>query len=463
MIPQKNAVRITALLLLILSFTVTGFAQPAKDVKAPGNEKLEAGPMLGYVEMMEANIWVQTTEPATVSITYWPKAKPDSFMVGGSYETTKKTSNTAHIKLVNLKPGTTYGYRIFINGEEVSRSYPTEFKTQELWQWRKPAPDFSFALGSCLYINDKPYDRPGKPYGGNPDILLQISKLNPDLMLWLGDNIYFREADFYSPERMDYRYRDGRSISEMQPLLAKAINLAIWDDHDYGPNNSDHTYRMRQAALRLFKNYWFNPMYGTDETQGVFFRYKYSDVEFFMMDDRIHRAPDHKKDPEKAYLGNGQLKWLEDALVNSDATFKFIAVGNQVTNQYQDGETYSSYPAEYKRLMNFIRDQKIEGVVFLSGDRHFTELLKTDYPGLYPIYEYTSSPLTSGTFSSLDKTEEFKNSQTVDGTLIYKERNFGIIDVSGKRGDRTLTLKAYNRKGEKRWEYKINENDLEFK
>ncbi len=260
-------------------------------LQAQDDQKLlEAGPMLGYVEMQEANLWIQTTEPASFELKYWKKNSDQTRKRSFSNKTRATNSNTAHIKLVNLDYGTTYRYELYLDGEKISLSYDTEFTTQQLWQWRKAAPDFTVAMGSCLYINDKKYDRPGEPYGKGVSILEEIQEQEPDIMLWLGDNVYYREPDFYSKSRMDYRYRDARNTPEMQPLLAEAINLATWDDHDYGPNNSDRSYRMREESRDIFKRYWANPGYGISDTKGVFTKYKYSDVEFFFMDDRYHRA-----------------------------------------------------------------------------------------------------------------------------------------------------------------------------
>ena len=432
--------------------------------QAQQEPEILAGPMLGYIEMQEANIWVQTTEPAVIQVRYEVAmgSEAGKTMLSEKARANEYNSNTGQIKIRDLEPGTTYKYEVLLDGKAVSRNYPTTFTTQELWQWRTDPPAFSAAFGSCLYTNDPKYDRPGEGYGGPSTILREINALNPDLMLWLGDNYYYREPDFYSMARLDYRIRDSRSLDDMQPLLANAVNLAIWDDHDYGPNNSDRTYRLREEALELFKRYWINPQYGTAQTDGVFFRYKYADVEFFMMDDRYHRAPNRLDDPEKPFFGDEQLQWLKESLVNSRATFKIVAVGNQVTNVNGGHECFCNFESEYNELMSFLSDEGIEGVVFLSGDRHFTELLKNEREGAYPLYEFTSSPLSSGTYSSIDESPEFDNPNRVDGTIIYKERNFGMLRVSGKRDDRTLEFKAYTATGELKWTHEIHEKELKM-
>ena len=74
-------------------------------------------------------------------------------------------------------------------------------------------------------------------------------------MLWLGDNTYYREPVF-SASGMNYRYSHTREIPELQELLSSTHNYAIWDDHDYfGPNDADRSYKMRNEALEVFKNF----------------------------------------------------------------------------------------------------------------------------------------------------------------------------------------------------------------
>ena len=426
------------------------------------SDLLQSGPMLGTVEIKKAVVWLQTKKPAPVAIEYWSKEDSVDSRFNKQGKTTADAYNSTKLILDNLEPGTTYNYKITVNSKTQELAYPLSFTTQELWQWRTDPPPFSIAMGSCLYINDPEDDRPGEPYGGRYEILESIHQKSPDVMLWLGDNLYYREPDFYSKYQMALRYIHTRSIEPMQALVANSVNLAIWDDHDYGPNNSDRTYRMRRQALDIFKTYWPNPAFGTMETAGVFFRYKYSDVEFFMTDDRFHRAPNSADNSSDDFFGRRQLNWLKESLLSSNATFKLVVVGNQATNTYSGHEGFPNYTERYNELMNFLAAHEIEGVVFLSGDRHFTELLKTERDDLYPLYELTSSPLTSGTYAGIVESEEADNPLRIDGTLVYDTRNFGMIQVSGERDDRSLILQTYDVKGEKLWEYSIHQKDLEL-
>jgi alkaline phosphatase D len=420
---------------------------------------ISAGPMLGYVEMMEANIWLQTRKSETVELVYWKLSDPKIKSKSGKIVTNENHSFIAKFKLNNLDLGTEYEYEVLISGNPVRFPYQLRFKTQVLWQWRTDPPAFTFAVGSCFFLNDEPFDRPGRGYGGEYEILDEIAKKKPDLMLWIGDNVYYREPDFYSFARLDYRNRVMRELPNLQPLLAQAVHLATWDDHDYGPNDSDRTYRLRDEATELFHRYWLNPGAGTLETRGVFFRYLYNDIEFFFLDDRYHRSPNRYDGPDKAYLGKEQLRWLKESLISSAAPFKFVISGNQVLNSNSKAEAYSvTFSEEFNDFYTWLNKSRVEGVVFLSGDRHYTELLKIEREDHYPLYEFTSSPLSSGVVTDLR--EETNNPLRVEGTLENSSRNFGLISISGERRNRVAKLQTISNKGVLIWEREIKASDL---
>ncbi|MFN7173052.1 MAG: alkaline phosphatase D family protein, partial [Fimbriimonadaceae bacterium] len=261
---------------------------------AAAHPKLSSGPMIAYAEMTETAIWVQTTEDAEVSLRYWPIQSAAESATIGPVRTNAANDHIALLTVTGLPFGTKFGYEIRIDNQPVEFNHPLEFQTQPHWRWatNPPVPpEFTFALGSCAYINDTPFDRPGRPYGDGMQIFESIHKLRPELMLWMGDNVYFREADWLTPSAMRYRWRQNRALPEMQPLLASTAHYAIWDDHDYGPNDSDWTFNLRPDALQIFREYFPSLQSGLPDTPGVFFRFVWGDVEFFMLDNRYHRTP----------------------------------------------------------------------------------------------------------------------------------------------------------------------------
>lgn len=408
---------------------------------------LQSGPMLGPVTPRDVTLWLQTKSEANVHFTYREKGSKLNGVKSKSLKTIPEKGYTATIHLPNLKTGTTYEYNVFINNQPVVFSYPLEFKTQDHWQYRNDPPAFSFVAGSCFYVNDTDYDRPGKPYGGEYEILDQIRNIKPDFMVWLGDNVYMREGDFESRSGIYYRNTHTRSFPGLQPLLALAPHYATWDDHDYGPNDSDWTYPLKQHSGEAFKDFWPSESYGSGGTEGVTSSFVWNDCQFFMLDGRWYRTVDRENG---TILGEQQKYWLKEALLYSQAKYKFICVGGQFLNDAKVFENFSNYQAERDEIIGFLDDNNINGVVFITGDRHHSEIskLKTEKGNIF--YDITSSAITSST-----GTHDEPNTLRVPGSMIGV-RNFAVFKVSGDRKNRKLMVEFKDSKGNNLFEYKLD-------
>jgi alkaline phosphatase D len=272
-----------------------------------------------------------------------------------------------------------------------------------------------------------------------------------------------READYSSKSAMAHRYLHTRSEPNLQPLLAVRNNYAIWDDHDYGDNDANKHFEFKQAARYFFDAYWGNKTAGEND-EGVYHNFRFGDAEFLMLDNRWFRDESeiNEQFDAKTQLGEGQLSWLKNKLVHSRASFKFICVGGQFLNQHTDKESFNLYKKERAEIIRFIVDQKISGVVFLSGDRHHTELLKEEGVKAklgYPLYDLTCSALTAGS-SNVGSSKESNNPMREPNTLVI-ENNYCTISVSGAaRGSRELTITCFDSKGMVKWGKVIKETDL---
>jgi alkaline phosphatase D len=99
-------------------------------------------------------------------------------------------------------------------------------------------------------------------------------------------------------------------------------------------------------------------------------------------------------------LGAEQLAWLKRELLASKAKVKFIASGSEwQSNGHLD--SWTSFDRERQEIWDFIRDNDVAGVVFLSGDRHFTAA----YQIQGRFIEVTTGPLGSGNAKTKDVPE----------------------------------------------------------
>lgn len=432
---------------LLMGISLFSFAQSKK------LKPLKAGPMLGYVEMTETVVWFQTTEPAKVYARYYDLKEPKQIYWTDTITTLKKNANTGKLFFTFLKPGRTYEYILHVNKERVFRDPEYKFTTQVNWPYRMDPPSFTIAMGSCVYVNEEATDRPGRPYGGDYSIFESISSQKPDAMLWLGDNTYLRPTDWASRSGYLHRNSHTRALPEMQGLLSSCAHYAIWDDHDFGPNDGSGSWINKEIALETFKMFWPNPSFGFPDLPGTMSYFNYIDAEFILLDNRFHRTANFKKG-EKHIFGEKQVEYLIDMLKNSKAPFKFVVSGGQFLNTAVVYENHSNFPEERAFILKRIKEENIKGVIFLTGDRHHSEVMKMDLGDGNTIYEFTTSPLVSSPSSNTEELNEFQ----VEGSVI-RERNFSTLNFSGKFGERKLELKYYNAAGKLLFSYFVNQSN----
>lgn len=425
---------------------------------------LVSGPWAGNVELRTASIWAQVSPSVkSVAVRYHPVGKPSEAKTVTYKEALGKEFNPLAIHLTALDINTTYEYTLLIDGKAVKTNFPTRFTTKELWQYRKPAPDFSFLAGSCAYFNEPPYDRPGKPYGSDSSIFETMAREKAAFHIWMGDNWYTREVDYSSAWGLEYRAQRDRGLPVLQAFMASMPQYATWDDHDYGPNDAGKSYHFKDASREVFKKYSLNPSYG-ERGEGIYTMFSYSDVDFFLTDDRFFRSHDDMPDsingmpnPQKTFLGTAQMDWLKNALLFSRATFKVIVMGSQVLNPVNRFESIRHYPYEYHDLMRFLQEQRLNGVIFMSGDRHHSEVIRVPREDNYPLYDVTVSPYTAGV--SKASGPEANNPYRIANTLV-EAQNFGRFSVSGPKGKRVFSVEFIGIKGEKLGEWSVGEEEL---
>ena len=401
--------------------------------------------MNGYSAMREAMIWLQTSEQAKVQLVYWPETNKKEKYYSSPIITQEENGFTAHLLANELEPGIKYNYTVLINSDAIEFSYPLHFESQPLWQYRTDPPTFKAVIGSCAYINESKYDRPGKPYGSHYQIFNSINSTNANMMLWLGDNIYLREADYDSKGGIYKRYSHVRSLPELQPLMSNMHHYAIWDDHDFGPNDADRSYHLKNASLQAFKDFWANPSYGINNSPGITSKFNYYDIDFFLLDNRYNRTSINRVSGDKYILGDEQVDWLIDQLKFSKSPFKMVCIGGQFLSDAAVHENHARFNAEREKIIELIFEENITGVIFLTGDRHHTELSLVERDGNI-IYDLTVSPLTSGVHFDNDEI----NNNRVENTVV-QQHNYGLLEFSGEYGKRNLKINIHNADGILQW------------
>ncbi len=403
-----------------------------------GYPRLMQGPMVGAVSPTEVKIWIRTSGEFPVSIQYAKTPDFSPFAETAPVTALKSHDYTEVITITGLEPATEYFYRLTTDGipdRYLEMLKPFRFETA-------PRPgsdaDLRIVFGSCPKWQD---DRiqPIWPW---------VAHYAPDIMFWIGDNVY---SDALDPDIIREEYRRQRDVPALQPILHNTSHLAVWDDHDYGLNNHDRTNPLKEGAYEAFREYWPNPSFGLPDVKGVFFKYTWGKVDFFFLDVRWYRDPDEDPDtPEKTMLGAAQFEWLQSELKSSTGVFKVLVSGSGWSkNKGEGGDSWAAFLHERDRLFDFIRDEEITGIVMMSGDSHIGELnvIPWSVNGGYDLYDMVSSPLAQ---VISDRWLEWRPERRIR-PVYFLGSNFGLVEFF-MGDDPYLVFQLIDTHGRRVWE-----------
>ncbi len=338
--------------------------QTANGNPSTSNAAIAQGPLAGGVTDTSANLWVRTTQAAQVQMEYSPDANLRDAKLSAAQTTDASSDFTTIVQIPNLAPQTTYFYNVRVdNVPQLAPPYP-QFQT---FAPRGDAAPFRFVVLTDFRTVSK--------ISQNVDTFKTAAQENPAFVI-LGGDMDHRNPTTLDDKREMFReiYTPAQGMEDFVNLIQRKFSLIhFWDDHDFGDNNADKTYKNKADSLRALQEYF--PLYPVSQF-GDWQSFAYGDADFFILDSRSQRDPHIPKDTTTSMLdgdhlgAQGQREWLLNGLKNSRARWKFILspVIFNPTTKVNDG--WGAYPGERKLILDFIRDNKIANVIVLSGDLH---------------------------------------------------------------------------------------------
>ncbi|RMF51726.1 MAG: hypothetical protein D6750_03230 [Bacteroidetes bacterium] len=327
------------------------------------------------------------------------------------------------VRIDSLTPSTRYVYQVRLStGKVVSGAFHTP-----------PITPLRVAFLSCNQLDPKLKDQQA--------LYRLLASYEPHLVVHLGDWGYpdttepnFPPSAHFFPEKWERLVRLYQARYEdpsLQPVFQSAPWVYLYDDHDYVADNTGRDYRaqyrtlklpigdypfdpaLRENALRAYRQFF--PHYPlVDSTEGLFQRFRWGDVEFFLVDNRSARTATmrvfelgelgryyFRPKPEYSLLGKLQREWLLQALASSTARWKVILSGVTYNRNLQlfitrvlslpeqtlrlfaglykvpaifiagfIADTWAAYPADQDSLLSWCWQKGIRGVMVVSGDTH---------------------------------------------------------------------------------------------
>ena len=312
-----------------------------------------------------------------------------------------------------------------------------------------------------------------------------IAKQSPDLFLFLGDNIYgdFDGKNAFTPtaETLDRDWQLLANEPHFNEFRNQVPIMATWDNHDYGKHNGGAEFELKELTKTAFLDFFGEPENSRRRlTPGIYDAKIIGPagkrVQIILLDTRYFKGPFIKdkrskeekvasgnvgsmanyvpnEDPKVTLLGQQQWAWLE-AQLYQPAEIRLIVSSTQVIADQKAMDEWGNYPLERQRLFDLISDIGAQGVIFLSGNVHFTEISKTNI-GAYETLDFTSSGMTHSNKAYAAAHNPYRVAGAYDGL------NFGMLEIDWDADPSPrISMTAMNENGDVGFKYSLSLGQL---
>lgn len=277
---------------------------------------------------------------------------------GPAQETPRQHPTSEHafiaaFTLTGLAPHTEYSYSLLVNNE-------TEPALSGRFRTLGSSPfSFDFAVSGDIFT------------GSNARSFDAIAALDPSFFLVNGD-VFYADITENRVERFRAAYDAAWSAPRQRALYRQTPLVYIWDDHDYGPDNSHGGSPARDAARAAYRE--AVPHYPLPSASPIYQAFSVGRTRFILTDLRSARSrPRELDDAAKSMLGTAQKEWLKAGLLaagRSHAIVFWVTSVPWLAEQRDGGDDWGGYATERAELAAFIEENEIDNIVALAGDAH---------------------------------------------------------------------------------------------
>lgn len=361
------------------------------------SDSLANGDLAGVQGIGKFQIDIKSTFDDPI-ITDWIEAVPEQDFI-------------VKAKIEGLQPGEKYYYRLQF-GRGKRSLFDSEIGTFKTLQGSEGKAEISLAVVTGMnyyFFHYGRYDSAQAYSGKDKNLgypaLESIERLSPDYFIGTGDNVYFDHPNNVNYDAAIQRGRnplpgryEGKEVTNEYGMRRKYHDQFVqtrfrdlfknvstyWekDDHDYRFNDADTAKSFpisHQLGIKNFREQL--PVVNPRDSTAITYRTHHmsKDLQIWFLEGRDYRSPNSMKDgPDKTLLGQDQLIWLKETLLQSDATFKLIIsptpmVGPDDAYKSDNHVNHNGFRHEGEALFSWLADNNFleKNLYFICGDRHW--------------------------------------------------------------------------------------------
>ena len=283
--------------------------------------------------------------------------------------------------LTDLTTDTIYNYAVEVDGQ-LDTQLRGQFKT-----FPSGPASFMIAFASCAET------------GSTHPIFETIRNLNPLFFIHTGD-LHYLDIPTNDRDRFRDAFETVLASPTQSSLYRSAPLVYIWDDHDYGPNDSTALSGSRTAARLTYQEYVPHyPLAAGSGDVSIYHAFSVGRVRFIVTDLRSERSPKlAADDANKSMLGPSQKAWFKEELLRANTDHALTIWVSSVDWLPDLSDGWYLYSTERRELADFIKTNDINRLAMIAGDLHMLGIdngshntFATDGGSGFPIFQ--ASPL----------------------------------------------------------------------
>lgn len=314
--------------------------------------------------------------------------------------------NVLTFDVTGLDPGTRYW--VVVDDGALNPSYKAQFLTHGAPAGERLSYTFG-AAGDAGLTGDGDDGYVTSGVSNNPVFDTMRTQSAAEEWLWfshLGD-LHYKNISTNDPAAFRLAYFETHNFglfvnpaARQSQFFRSLASTYVWDDHDFGSNNSNRTSASNPAANTVYRE-WV-PSYSLPSASAIYQSWRVGRVLYIASDVRSARDPNSDpQTPTKTLLGSAQKTWMENLLATARDDGAEALVWQTPSRWVGTDDTWSDFLHERLEMVQMFGDTGwLDRMILMTADMHALSICSGPHNpyGRFPMFMFAS--MDAGAWSS---------------------------------------------------------------